>query len=440
VLRFVPSIFGLLVFGLMVLLYHDAPDLYFAVLRTAGTHPWPHPFIDSAFMYAMKDCWLHGVNVYNNVPCDHDNIPAGNLKMAYSPLWQRLAFLPSDDWARYPIGLATDALLLGSLSILPPAASLRDAVLLSLAAVSTMVCFALERNNIDVWIYLLAVAGGLLMVHGGRLRAGAYAVFMLAGLLKYYPLVLFGLAMRERPARFLLIAILSMAVTGLFAVEFWSEILEESRNIPSGSPYGDLVGITNIPMAVSGGARILLGASHRMSAALSMLVRLLLSGLVIDWAILTARRTGFTQAVLEMPEAQSIWLIMGCLIMGFCYLAGQSVGYRGIYLLIVLSGLLAMQRVTRGKAVMDDINFATLSVVVMMWMEAIRLWVTLCLEAIGAPSGLRLGVQVVAWLSREILWLNLERILLAVLISFAVTSLTAKTFKLRPQSLPPVQD
>ncbi len=433
-LRFVPSIFGLLAFGLMILLYHDAPDLYFSVLRIAGTHPWPHPFIDSAFMYAMKDCWLHGVDVYNNVPCDHDNIPAGNLKMAYSPLWQRLAFLPSDDWARYPIGLVTDALLLGSLSILPPAESLRDAALLSLATVSTMVCFALERNNIDVWIYLLAVAGGLLMVHGGRLRAVAYAVFMLAGLLKYYPLALFGLAMRERPERFFLIAILSVVVTGLFTVEFWSEILEESRNIPSGSPYGDLVGITNIPMAVSIMATPVLGGADHLGAALSVSVRVLLTGFVSIWAIVTVRRAGFTQAIFEMPDKQSIWLIMGCLIMGFCYVAGQNVSYRGIYLLIVLSGLLALQRVTQTKAMMDDLSFAILSVVVLMWMEAIRLWLTLAFEALNASYGLRLSIHVIAWLGREFLWLNLERIMLAVIISFVVTSLTGKSLNLKLQS------
>ena len=68
--------------------------------------------------------------------------------------------LPSDTAARVPIGVTTGLLLLISIAWLPPARSCRDAVLLSLATVSTMVWFALERNNIDVWIYLLIFVGG----------------------------------------------------------------------------------------------------------------------------------------------------------------------------------------------------------------------------------------------------------------------------------------
>jgi len=430
-LRFVPTIAGLLVFWLMVLLFRHDQQAYFGILRFAGINPWVHPFIDSAFMYAMKDCWSHGIDVYNSVPCDHDGIPAGNMKMAYSPLWQRLPFLPTNDAARYPVGLVTDTLLLASLSILPPASSVRDAVLLSLAAISTMVCFALERNNIDVWIYLLAVAGGLLVGRGGWLRTAAYAVFMLAGLLKYYPLSLFGLAMRERPRRFFVIAILSFMATGLFAAEFWPEIVKESRNIPIGDPFGDLVGITNIPMDLSATISHVLGAGPSLTAALSLSIRVLLSGLVCVWAILTVRRPGLTQAILEMPHVQSVWLVMGCLIMGFCYLAGQNVGYRGIYLLIVLSGLLALQRVTEAKATISDLNSVTLSLVVIMWMEGIRHSLRVWLDAVGVASGLSDALQVDAWLVRECLWLNLERIMLAVLISFAMTSLTGQRLNLR---------
>ena len=178
---------------------------YLNILYFIGLDPWHYPFLDSEFMYAMKNCWQRGIDVYQAVPCD---VVPGN-KMAYSPLWQRLPFLPTEPSARVPIGLATDLLWLLSLALLPPARAWWEAALLSLATLSSMVCFALERNNIDVWIYLLIVVGVLLFIRSGAARALGYAVFLAAGLLKYYPFVLFGLALEQRPRGFLLIAALS---------------------------------------------------------------------------------------------------------------------------------------------------------------------------------------------------------------------------------------
>jgi hypothetical protein len=419
-LRFVPTIVGLIAFALLTILYLYSTNLYLSILDFIGIKPTSYPFIDGEFMYAMKQCWAQGVDVYQSVPCDV--VPSH--KMAYSPLWQRLPFLPADKAARVPVGLATDLLLLMSIAILPPARTVRDAVLLSLATISTMVCFALERNNIDVWIYLLVVGGALLFIRPGVTRGVAYFVFMMAGLLKYYPMVLFGLALKERPTRFLLVAALSAAGLALFATVFWSELLEELPNIPTDSPYFDLVGIVNIPLAIAQVAATNPSLGPRAPALIALSSRLLLTAVVVGWAIISARRPGFNQAIARLTEADSILLVAGCLVMGGCYLLGQNVGYRGIFLLIVLSGLLALCRATDDRELRSRLETVALLIVPMMWMEGIRNWTTLIFDSLSDSPAVRFYARSLAWELRELLWLNLERMMLAVLIAYVVRSAT----------------
>jgi len=410
-LRFVPAATGLFVFGVMAWLYVHQPAWYFGALRYAGIEPWAHPFIDSAFMYAMKDCWEHGVDVYKAVPCDV--IPTN--KMAYSPLWQRLPFLPDDTGYRVPVGVVTDLMWIGSLAFLPPARTWREAGFLAAAVPSTMVCFALERNNIDVWMYLLAVTGILLFRRGGVLRWCGYGVFLFAGLLKYYPFVLFGLALRERRARFWAIAAGCAAALAVFVAVFWRELAEALPNVPAGPPFANLFGITNLPLVIGSGVRALLGLSHHAAADVAFLARLALTVMIARWAWALARTPGLREGFVELAAGEQDWLVAGFLVITGCYVMGQSVAYRGIYLMIVLSGLLLMGRRVRVPAVQSQIKWATLSVIPLMWDGALQYWLS-----VGLPDRLAGGVEVALWLFRELAWVNLARVLLAVLLVYAM--------------------
>lgn len=397
----------------MVALYNCDPSLYFGLLRFDGLDPWFHPFIDSEFLYAMKNCWLHGVDIYQAVPCD---VVVRGTKMAYSPLWQRLPFLPSDVAARVPIGMASDLAFLGALPLLPAARSGREAVFMSLAVISTMVCFALERNNIDVWMFLLVAGGVQLIIRGGIGRYCGYGVFMLAGLLKYYPFALFALAARERLPRLLLIAggvVLGIAV---FVLALYHDLIRSVLLIPTGSPVGDLVGITNIPIAVSE------MAGGPSAALINLLLRLLLTSAVVALAIRVARQREFSAAFADMDNAGAIWLVSGCLLMGGCYLLGQNVSYRGIYLLIVLSGFLAMRRAVPGRQLGAGFSIMLFSILPLMWMEAMRHWADLAFGLPGVPHLVKGSAAALLWFARELLWLNLARWLLAIPLLFAAQS------------------
>ena len=411
-MRFAPSAAGLIAFAAMASFYAWNYPVYLAILNGVGVDPWSFPFLDSEFMYSMKKCWLQGVDVYQAVPCDV--IP--DSKMAYSPLWQRLPMLPSDAAARVPIGVATDLLLLASISFLPPARSWRDVVLLSLATLSTMVCFALERNNIDVWIYLLIFVAGLLF--GGRFlaRCVSYLLFMLAGLLKYYPMILFLMALRERPWRFWVIAAGSLTGLILFVLAFSQELREAMPNVPSGSPFGDMIGVVNIPLMVAK----LPWPTPGASAIVRVLCSLCLSAGVMISAYRLAVRPAFAASLARLPAAQSVWLVIGCLIMGGCYFLIQSAGYRGVWLLPVLSGLLALRRVSDDRALRNQLGRVSIVIIALMWMEGLRFWAATLVPGLTGWQASRVDFAVC--LIRDVLWLYPARMMAAVAMSHVAQS------------------
>jgi len=410
-LRFAPTFVGLCVFGLIAYLYVNAPSVYFAVLLFTGFKPWVHPFIDSAFMYAMKDCWEHGVDIYKAVPCDL--IPTN--KMAYSPLWQRLPFLPDHASARVPVGVVTDLMWIVSLSLLPPARDWREAVLLVAAVPSTMVCFALERNNIDVWMYLLAVAALLLLMRGGVLRWCGYVLFLCAGLLKYYPLVLFGLALRERPARFWAIFAGCFLALVVFVALFWRELAEALPNVPEGPPFANLFAVSDLPRGIGSFLHRALKLSYHASADVAVVLRVALMVQIWRWALALARQPGLGAGFDNLAVREQNWLVAGALVVTGCYMAGENVNYRGIYLMIVLSGLLTLRRVLQVNDVRGQVGWAALLVVPLMWEEALQHWINALLPDLVAGP-----LDILLWLGRECAWIFLARVLLAVLLVYAM--------------------
>lgn len=411
VMRWMPTVSALVLFGLFTWLYLRSFDTYMALMQVWGVQAWTHPFIDGEFIYVMKDAWLRGIDIYKAVP----DYTVPNSFMNYPPLWPRLPFLPSDKAASIPIGLATDLGLIVSLAMLPAAKRWSDAVLLSLAGCSTMVVFALERNNVDVWIYLAMFLSIPSLRKSLLFRIMSYCVFTLVALLKYFPIVCFWFFLREKPWRFA--AISAMAVLTIVAVqaELWPEVLRGVAGIPDGSPWLGWVGIVNIPRALARISDYVFVTGPSGSKLVEVLLRLTLTGIVLAVAFRTASRPALREAVGRLPASAETWLVAGCLLMAGCYLAGQSIGYRGIYLLFTLSGLTALERLA-DKATADRLRRVTVTIVVLMWMEAIRGWVEALAISLGAsPAGAFL-VDTVIWAIRELLWLDVAQVMIALIL------------------------
>jgi hypothetical protein len=413
-LRFAPSLVALLAFLLMGFLYLTHRTLYFQVLQGTGINPWDFPFLDAEFVFTMKDCWQRGFDIYALIPCD--SVP-GN-KMPYSPLWPRLPF-PTARMARIPVGIVTDIVFILSVSLfLPRARSVFDSVLITLAMLSTMVVFAMERNNVDVWIYLWILAGVLIYMRGGVASYLSYGMFFFVTLLKYYPIAMFILALRERPRTVVLLGALCVIGLAVFWFVFRTELPRSLANVPGGRPFSDLVGIANLPRGILEIAADTLKSNKTIEVISVRLMRAVVMLGVLAWGWWISRRVLFRTAFASLAPSDAIWLVMGCSVMSACYLAGQSISYRGIFLMPVITGLLAMRRQSGAGVVATT---AVLCVIPLMWMEAIRFWTAMPVDQIEAARQ-EGWLWIVMWGCREVLWLGLAGVMIAVLLVYIENS------------------
>jgi hypothetical protein len=117
-----------------------------------------------------------------------------------------LAILPITTAWDNALGLGLVVLFLLALTLLPPG---RDLWLITLATVSSATMLAIERANVDLLMFVMA----MLVV---RLRVTGYLVALLAGMLKFYPIVLLISAVRER-----LVACLAVWTVAVGVVALW---------------------------------------------------------------------------------------------------------------------------------------------------------------------------------------------------------------------------
>ena len=168
-------------------------DQYHALLDYWGAAPFPFPFLDMNAVTSAVECHRLGFNVYVQNPCD-----ALNRVHGYSPLWLWLSVLPISTAWDIVLGLATVLLFLMALPFLPPGRGWWQTAVITLGTVSSVVMFALERANVDVLVFLLAMLAVALTRRSVPLRILGYAVALFAGMLKFYPITLLILAARER--------------------------------------------------------------------------------------------------------------------------------------------------------------------------------------------------------------------------------------------------
>lgn len=413
---------GLFILAAFAVLYATAPQLYAALLVDLGLAPFRYPFLDGQYVLAGSECWHLGIDVYANDPCD-----VLDRAHAYSPLWLRLPAIPMT--MTIPLGMSLAVLFVLSLAAVAPVRSGRDFVLCLLAAASPMALFALERANVDIIIFLLVVAAGLL---GPRLSGGwrllAYAPPLLAALLKYYPITLLCVALRERPRVFFITTAASIAAVGIFVILFRAELLASLPNIPGGGYATGIFGAFNSSGAYFSdnfGAPVLLGGiaqiiAYGPTAPDAFTFRLVLIGVLTMASLLavipSVRMTcapAVRASIARLCPRQNFFLVSGAALVAGCFFAGQSIDYRGVHLLLVLPGLLALSQRETSPGHGALFWNASLVIVFLMWGDCFRVWLS------GDNLGLlRLGL----WFVRELMWWWLAGVFVGVLLCFALES------------------
>jgi hypothetical protein len=385
--RFAPAGSALTVFLAMCWLYGQGhAGLYGDILRSWGIAPFRFPFLDISGWLAVWECSRQGINVISFNPCDILYRGYGS-----SPLWLAASAVPLGVANTITVGWALDFVFIVSLSLLPPPGRLIELLLVLAATLSTMVVFALERANADVGLFLLALAAGCFAERGLKARLIGYGLALLSALLKYYPILVLILLFRERIAVF---AAVALAMAGSLAV-FWAayhvEIVRGWAEISTGPYNTDLFAAKNLPVLI--GLMVEdAAAPSRFAAAVGWAVTVGLYGGLVGAALAICRRLSrFAQlraAIAELPDGERFFMVTGSAVIAGCFFAGQSIGYRGIFLLLVMPGLLALSRSDIRRLRALCLGSATV-IVLLMWGECLR-------QAFDGGFGF--------WLLRELGW------------------------------------
>jgi hypothetical protein len=383
---------GLALLGLATVVYLLDYPLYFQALSLYGAYPLKVPFLDLDNVTASVQCWRRGVDVYVNNPCDLLGRP-----FSYSPVWLRVVFLPAGALWRNVSGLGLDVAFILSQYFVCRPASWREAATFVAAGISSVVVFASERANVDLAIFLILVGVGVLGAGSLGRRLAAYAAILLAGFLKFYPFVALVVALRERRWIFPGVLVTSVAAIGAFYFGFRSDLVEMSHNIPQGRFGIDAFGSTNLIYALP-----VIDAS----AALRLAVLGVLIVLALAVALSLSLDARFAAAFAGLSDRNKTYLTLGAAVIVGCFFAGQSINYRGVFLILVIPGLLAMHRGSTERAFRSRLAWLTATVIALMWWGGCD-WLFSLIDH-GRPF----------WLIREALWWYIAAALLGVLITF----------------------
>jgi Glycosyltransferase family 87 len=365
--------------------------VYFRILQLFAFQPFRFPFLDFHAVLAAAQCRRYGIDVYLWNPCDALGRPH-----VYSPFWLRIIPRFLDTSSTTAVGLGLGLLFIASLAAVCRPRTRGEVLLLGLAALSPMTVYALERANNDLFVYLLILAGCAIACSSRRWRLGAYALYLLAGLLKYYPLVLLALIARERRRDAVAVAATALAFILLFVVGDRAELAKALANIPLPSyfsdsfaavnlPYGIAAALRNIPVPRAVGVTLLAGLTG-LAAARARRTILLLAHAELDW-------TSF--------EADC--LVAGALLLTGCFFAAQNIDYRGVYFVLVMPGLVVLRRTAPQTESRRFMTRMIAAVLLAAWGEVFR-HAIYAADASIPIGGLRLRLDILFWMGRELLW------------------------------------
>lgn len=386
-------------FAAFALLYWLAPAAYLAFLRFCGIDAYQTPFLDLHGILAALECKRAGIDVLQANPCDALGRP-----LIYSSLWLApAAVLPVRANWFILAGLCLDLLFILSLYYLPVVTGPFARTILGLAALSPPTVYALERANADLIIFLMIGAAVPLVLASWPRRIGGYTIFLLAGLLKYYPLALLLILVREKPKRFFLLVAAALLAIASFYFWYRPELIESAATFGrmQFSPYSDSIDFSNLPLGV-------VDLVSRFSAwpiagvgptAVSSIVLALLLADGARRALRINRDAALGAALAELPAAHALFLMLGATVIVACFFAGRSNLYRAVFFLMALPGLLALAQATPHDVSRKWLQPCVGFVLFLMWSEFLR-----HVLAQWPPGRLAGAIQVLFWVAKELIW------------------------------------
>ncbi len=400
VLRFGVSATALLAFAFFVLLYKlHLLRFYHDILDAQGIPQAANPFSDLAAVLNAVRCAHEGVNVYLPSACMQGGV------YNYSPFVLRLGFLQYPAQHLMLSGILLGIVFLTFLSSLPAPASFPELFLRAIATLSPATIFALERANFDVVIFLAVTVGVLFCLRNSALRILGYLTFLLAAAIKFFPAAVLALILREPPRRILLLAGCLIFMGLAFLAYFGAGTLAAIQIIPRAGPLGNDFGAINIPLGLS----LLFFPPVPMSINaiahyhMPKFFELAYWGMILFAVFRAKKRTKKYNSTLQKCDAAPlVFFLAGSILIVFCFFVAQNIVYRDIFLLLVLPGVFAMERLENGF-VRAELRKLIAAIVFLMWEEAFRVAIIHAAPHVfGNP--LAYGADILFWLCREFVW------------------------------------
>lgn len=383
---------------------------YRAILVWMGGDPIIPPFIDTHAVLAALECHRQGIDVFAAMPCDLLGRPH-----VYGPVWLYLAPLPLGTAHTTAAGALLALLFILGLRALPPARHRRDIAIMSLACLSSMVAFALERGNNDIVIWLIVLAAVRLAQGGFARRGAAYGLIVLASVLKAYPVMLFVLALRETPRRMAMVAAgAGIAILAVVAQDpaVWQRSF---GGIPNARYAQAMFGAQNLPYGLADG---LAGAT---ATSLGTILYAVLTVFILSLSVRFCAQLDLPYRVSTLDSGETLFLMAGSAMLIGCFFSGPNIMYRGIHFLFVLPALLALSRDQDGRTARLATVAATF-IVVLMWSEAIRHLLGAIATTLTGTDATRAPVDRLVWVSGQIMTWWVIGVLGALLLSVSLTT------------------
>jgi hypothetical protein len=397
--RYIPG--GILVaafLGLSALFVSGHTPAYRGILSQMGFRPFDFPFLDMHGVLATAECHRRGIDVITSNPCD-----VLGRTLDYSPFWLMTASLGIDTSMTIKLGLTLDVIFLFSVFFLPRPKSWSAVALMSAALLSSAVVMALERANLDLAIFAIALIAARWSLRGPAWRSLGYGLITLAALVKYYPGIMLLLALRERQRFLLLLAVTLLAVGALFAWIDGPMLVRALHNIDT-RQFPTTFSAINLPESL---AQLLAPSAE----PLARIAELVFAALAAGYAYAIARRGKIRGAVQSLPTRDRNLMLIGCALLLGCFFTAENAPYRDIFFLFILPGLPELRRKVSSTATRRRLALLTGAILFLMWGPFFRI----ALEQSVAGFEVRTIYSNAFLFLRETIWWWVVSLLLALM-------------------------
>ena len=304
---------------------------------TLGVPITPTRFTDLRDVLVAMECTQRGFDFLVDAPC----LPTAVMSPNYPRLWMTLA--PLGFGGRDTEWLGEVLSILFFLCVLWIAGKLNfgGAVVYSLVVASPSVMLAIERNNVDVILFiLLCIALGLLLYLPNSIgRAISYGIIFLTALLKLFPIFASTVLLRERK-KIALGGVITMAIVfAVYAVSIFSDLQKIDARVLrfQGLAYGRII----VPELLTNSElfRRLFGFALSPSLATWLSILVMVGLMLLVYIVAARTHIGFAEGDAFTFQLDSFRV--GAAIYIGTFALGNSTDYRLIFTLFVLPQLMA---------------------------------------------------------------------------------------------------